>query len=173
MQSWQKERRSLFIWHRNTERKPRASSLPQWGIDVVEILTPDEVRVVEEIRTRCATTFMPPHQEAIERSTGLSNVGDILKQLYARRIISVAHPRKPRSRRKWVLVEGVQYRVDVGASGSVQSGDEQRSGRDRSEAGPGVESGAVCCESHQRSSPGRTQGGGTEKTHGHREVEPA
>ena len=49
----------------------------------MEILTPEEARVVEEIRTRCAATFVPPPQDAIERSTGLVNVGDILKRLYA------------------------------------------------------------------------------------------
>ena len=135
----------------------------------MEFLTPDEAKVVADIKARCDALSSPPWAESIERSTGLQGVDAILKRLYARRIVDVAKPRRPRSRRRWVLVEGVEYR-GVGASGSVQDGHDCGSEDDRRYSGSGVAGRDIGRESGQGPNPGRAQESDAGKTHEHREV---
>jgi len=74
----------------------------------VRDLTTQERTVLEAIARITAVTFRAPRLEDIENDTGLhSTARAIVERLYRDRIIEVARPRKPRSPRRWAIVEGV------------------------------------------------------------------
>lgn len=63
--------------------------------------------VLEAIARMTAVNFRAPRLEDIESDTGLNNARAVVEKLYRDRVIEVARPRKPRSPRRWAIVEGV------------------------------------------------------------------
>lgn len=71
-------------------------------------LSVQERTVLEAITRITAVNFRAPRIEDIENDTGLhsTTAREIVERLYRDRIIEVARPRKPRSPRRWAIVEG-------------------------------------------------------------------